>query len=261
MTVPIKLAVFGAAGRMGRAVIRLASEGKSFEIVRAIDGSATGDAGMLAGVGAIGIDFTRSATDLGGAQAVVDFSAPGALPDIAEAAADAGAVFVSGTTGLDPEGLLALDSASAKVPTLWEPNMSVGVFVLGELVRKAIAMLGDGFDIEIVEAHHKRKIDAPSGTAKRLAEIAKESRGKASFVHGREGKATARAKDDIAILALRGGDVIGDHHVHFLGEGERIELVHRASTRDLFAAGALRAAGWLVGKPAGRYGLGDVLRS
>ncbi|CAN5212654.1 4-hydroxy-tetrahydrodipicolinate reductase [soil metagenome] len=257
----IKLAVFGAGGRMGRAIVRLAAEGKTFTVVRAIDGSATGDAGLVAGTTELDVPFTRSATDLGDAEAVIDFSAPGALPDSAEAAAAHGAAFVSGTTGLDSEGLLALDACSARVPTLWEPNMSVGVHVLGELLRRAIAMLGESFDIEIVEAHHKRKLDAPSGTAKRLAEIAKDARGGGRYVHGREGKAAARGKDDIGVLAIRGCDVIGDHHVHLLGEGERIELVHRASSRELFAAGALRAAAWLVGKPAGRYGLEDVLRS
>ena len=261
MTERIALAIFGAGGRMGRALVRLAHEGNQFRIVRAIDGSSTGDAGIAAGVGAIGVDFTRSPSDLGGAAAVIDFSAPGALPDIAHAATEAGAAFVSGTTGLDSEGLLSLDAASASVPTLWEPNMSVGVHVLGELLRAAIQKLGDEFDVEIIEAHHKRKLDAPSGTAKRLAEIAKDARRGGTFVHGREGKAAARTKDEIAVLAVRGGDVIGDHHVHLLAEGERIELVHRATTRDLFARGALRAAAWLVGKPAGRYRLADVLRT
>jgi 4-hydroxy-tetrahydrodipicolinate reductase len=253
------LAIFGAGGRMGRALVRLAAEGARFELVRAIDASAEGDAGTAAGVGALGVAFTRDPMDLGGAKVVIDFSSATAVPDIAAAAASNGAAFVSGTTGLDPEGLLALDAASSDVPTLWEPNMSVGVHVLGDLLRRAITLLGDGFDVEIVEAHHKRKVDAPSGTAKRLAEIAREARGGGTFVHGREGRAAARNKDDISILAVRGGDVIGDHHVHLLGDGERIELVHRASTRDLFAAGALRAAGWIVGKPAGRYRLADVL--
>ncbi len=260
MSERIPLAVFGAGGRMGRAVVRLATEGSRFRVVRAIDAGAEGDAGTAAGVAALGVSFTRDHGDLGGARAVIDFSSPTAVPDIAESASRAGAVFVSGTTGLDPEGLLALDAASAAVPTLWEPNMSVGVQVLGDLVRRAITLLGEGYDIEIVEAHHKRKLDAPSGTAKRLAEIAREARGGGTFVHGREGRSAARTKDDISVLAMRGGDVIGDHHVHLLGEGERIELVHRASTRDLFAAGALRAAAWLVGKPAGRYRLADVLQ-
>jgi 4-hydroxy-tetrahydrodipicolinate reductase len=137
--------------------------------------------------------------------------------------------------------------------------MSVGVHVLGALVAKAIAMLGPDFDVEVVEAHHKLKVDAPSGTALRIAEIAREARGGARFVHGREGKPGARAATEIGIHAVRGGDVVGDHTVLLLGAGERVELVHRASSRELFASGALRVARWIAGKPAGRYRMEDVL--
>ena len=133
--------------------------------------------------------------------------------------------------------------------------------MLGDLVARAIAMLGPDFDIENIEAHHKMKIDAPSGTALRLAEVARDARGAARFVHGREGKPGARASSEIGVHAIRGGDVVGDHTVLLLGSGERIELTHRASSRDLFASGALRVARWIVGQPPGRYGMDDVLGS
>ena len=136
--------------------------------------------------------------------------------------------------------------------------MSVGVLVLGELLRSALDMLGPGFDVEIVETHHRKKIDAPSGTANRLAEIARGAR-KGPNVTGREGKPGARTSDEVGVLAMRGGDVIGDHVVHLFGAGERIELVHRATSRDVFAVGALRAATWIARKPARRYALADVV--
>jgi len=239
----VRLAVFGASGRMGSAVLRLARESGDVEVVASID-------------------VASGAQSLVGAEVVIDFSAPAAVPTLARAAASAGVAIVSGTTGLDAAATQALDDAAAHVPVLWEPNMSVGVFVLGELLREAIRMLGPGFDVEIVETHHRRKADAPSGTAMRLAEIAKASRSETSrFVTGREGKPGARTNEEIGVLAVRGGDVIGDHVVHLLGEGERLELVHRASNRDLFASGALRAARWLCGKSPGRYRLADVFRT
>jgi len=135
------------------------------------------------------------------------------------------------------------------------------VHVLGELVKRAIAMLGADFDVEIVEAHHRMKVDAPSGTALRLAEIAKTAMSGARLVHGREGRPGARSATEIGMHAMRGGDVIGDHVVHLLGAGARLELVHRASSRDLFASGARRVARWVVGKAAGHYTMADVLGS
>jgi len=144
------------------------------------------------------------------------------------------------------------------VPVLWEPNMSLGVFVLSRLVSQAVAALAE-WDIEVVEAHHRLKVDAPSGTALRLAETAQRARAGTRLVHGRQGTPGARTNDEIGMHALRGGDVLGDHTVHLLGGGERIELTHRATSRDVFAHGAIRAARWIRGKPAGRYGLADIL--
>ena len=236
-----RLAVLGASGRMGQAVLRLASE-LDFEVVAQV--SAGEDLGSIA----------RAKPEV-----VIDFSSPDATRALSKIAADAGAAIVSGTTGLDETTLRALDTASAKVPIFWAPNMSVGVHVLGVLVARAIEMLGPEFDIEITEAHHRRKVDAPSGTALRLAEIAESARtGPSALTHGREGRPGARAATEIGMHAIRGGDVIGDHHVHLLGEGERIELVHRASSRDLFARGALRAARFVIGKPPRRYAMSDL---
>jgi len=226
---------------MGQTVVRLAGE-------QGIDVTCTIDAGdPIAKLGKSGADV------------VIDFSTPGATAALAEVASSAGIAIVSGTTGLGDEARAALDRASAKVAVAWEPNMSIGVHVFGELVKRAIAMLGPEFDVEIVETHHRQKVDAPSGTALRLAEIAKTAMSGARLVHGREGRPGARTGTEIGMHAMRGGDVIGDHSVHLLGAGERLELVHRASSRDLFASGALRVARWIAGRGAGVYTMMDVL--
>jgi len=230
-----RIAVVGARGRMGRTVVRLAEE-QGIEVAVALDAGERMES--LAG---------------SGAQVVVDFSSPGATTGLADIASAAGIAIVSGTTGLHEAAHAALARASERVAVAWEPNMSVGVHVLGALAAQAIAMLGPDFDIEVVETHHRMKVDAPSGTAIRLAEIARDARGGARLVHGREGKP--------GVHAVRGGDVVGDHTVFLLGAGERIELTHRASSRELFASGALRVARWIVGKPPGRYGMVDVLRT
>jgi 4-hydroxy-tetrahydrodipicolinate reductase len=257
----MRLAVVGASGRMGRAVVRLA-KGAGLEVVCAIGASDMGrDAGELAGIGPIGTSVTDSLGALEHARAavVVDFSAPAVTAALAPIAAAAGSAIVSGTTGLTGEGRDALALAAKRVPVLWEPNVSLGVHVLSQLVAQAAAALGD-WDIEIVEVHHHAKIDAPSGTALRLAEVAQRAReGATHLVHGREGKPGARRPDEIGMHAVRGGDVIGDHTVHLFGGAERIELTHRATSRDVFAHGAVRCATWIAGKPAGTYSLSDVL--
>jgi 4-hydroxy-tetrahydrodipicolinate reductase len=256
----MKVAVVGANGRMGRAVVRLAHQG-GMTVVAAIGAGDGGkDAGELAGIGAIGVKITNDVAALtsSGADAIVDFSTPAVLAKVCET----GIAIASGTTGLDDPARAALEAASKRAPVLWEPNMSVGIHVLSDLLRQAIRQLGPTYDIEIVETHHRMKVDAPSGTALRLAEVAKAARGSARFVTGREGKPGARQAEEIGVLALRGGDVIGDHTAFLFGDGERIELTHRASNRDLFASGALRCARWLAlaGRAPGRYGLSDVLR-
>lgn len=256
----MRLAVVGASGRMGRAVVALANA-DGVEVVCAVDTTDVGrDVGELAGIGAIGTCVVDGLAALEHAQAevVVDFSVPTATLSLASVAAAAGSAIVSGTTGLDAEGQGALDRAAKAVPVFWEPNMSAGVHLLARLVEQAAATLSD-WDVEIVETHHRAKIDAPSGTALRLAETVRSARKAARFVHGRQGTPGPRTNEEVGVHALRGGDVVGDHVVHLLGGGERIELTHRATSRAVFAHGAVRAARWIRGRPPGRYSMNDVL--
>jgi 4-hydroxy-tetrahydrodipicolinate reductase len=247
---------------MGRAIVRLAVS-HGIEVVCAIGATEIGrDAGELAGLGPLGVSVVDglSAIEHARADVVIEFSAPSATLALAPIAARYGTALVSGTTGLGDDARAALALAAERIPVLWEPNMSLGVHVLSDLVAKAAAALGD-WDIEIVETHHRAKIDAPSGTALRLAEVAARARaGESRFVHGRQGMPGARPANDIGMHALRGGDVVGDHEVHFLGGGERLELTHRATSRDVFAHGAVRAARYVAGKAPGLYTLADVVR-
>ncbi len=248
---------------MGLAVARLA-KGEEAQVVGAIASKRSAvlgrDLGELAGGDTLGVVVSADVSaGLLGADVVIDFSTSAAVPYLLQAAMRAKVAVVSGTTRLDGTGEKLLDEASKVVPVVWSPNTSVGVQVLAELVAQAIKRLGPGFDVEIVETHHRAKVDAPSGTAMRLAEAARAARADLAPVHGREGNAGPRSDGEIGVFAMRGGDVIGDHTVHLLGPGERIELTHRATNRDLFARGALRAARFLVGKPPGRYTMVDVV--
>jgi 4-hydroxy-tetrahydrodipicolinate reductase len=252
----VRVAVHGASGRMGQAVVRLAaSEGATIVGAMVSRGSETlgRDAGEAAGAGQVGVEITAdTASGLLGADVVIDFSTPAALPLLLQLAARAKVAVVSGTTRLDATCERLLDETAKVVPVLWAPNTSVGVQVLAELVTLAAQKLGLSFDVEIVEAHHRAKVDAPSGTAERLRRAVTVARAELRPVYGREGNAGPRRADEIAVLAIRGGDVIGDHSVHFLGQGERIELSHRATNRDLFARGALAAARYVHGRGARR---------
>ena len=255
-----RVAVLGASGRMGRAVVRLAHEA-GMKVVLAVAATEHGrDAGELAGIGAIGVLVTGDARTIAssGAEVLIDFSAPAALVEAAAICGSAGIALVSGTTGLDDGAKSALDDAAKRCAVLWEPNMSVGVHVLSRLVAQALAALGPSFDVEVVETHHRAKVDAPSGTAICLGDVVKNARS-GRYVNGREGRPGARQPDEIGMHAVRGGDVIGDHTVFFFGDGERLELTHRASNRDLFAHGAVRAAGWIAGKAPRRYQLADLV--
>jgi 4-hydroxy-tetrahydrodipicolinate reductase len=260
----MKLAVFGAGGRMGHTVIRLAAAA-NVELVGAVDAPSSPwigkDAGEVAGAGNLGVAIGEDIVSaLLGADVVIDFSTASAFDAIARAAMLKGVALVSGTTRLSVDSQALLDKAAAKIPVLWAPNMSVGVQVLAELVKRAVSALGD-YDVEIVEAHHNKKTDAPSGTATYLQQAATEARPELVAKHGREGDVGARKTNEIGMHALRGGGVVGDHAVHLIGEFDRIELTHRAMSRELFAAGALRAARWIAGKPAGRYSLAQVIGS
>lgn len=249
---------------MGRTLARLIQERPTLSLVGAVaspDDPACGrDVGELSGPGPLGVVVSADVQSaLLGAHVVIDFSAPGAVAGLAAAAAQAGVALVSGTTGLSSEARAALERAASRVPVLWAPNTSLGVQVLADLVTAAIRQLGAAFDVEIVEVHHGRKADAPSGTAIRLAEAARAARPELQDRHGRSGAVGARAADELGVLAVRGGDVVGDHTVHLLGPGERLELTHRATSRDVFALGALRAAEALVSRTPGLYTLRDVL--
>jgi 4-hydroxy-tetrahydrodipicolinate reductase len=258
----VKLALHGATGRMGLTILRLAhAAGDTLvgAVCGASDVSLGRDVGELAGLGTVGVvaDSDLSAGLLG-ADVVIDFSTASAVPALLAAAARQGVPVMSGTTNLDDAGRRALERAAEAVPVLWAPNTSLGVQVLTEIVEQALRRLGPEYDVEILEIHHRRKIDAPSGTARRLADAARAARSGLRETHGRSGEVGARKDDELGVVALRGGDVIGDHTVYLLGPGERLELTHRASSRDLFAHGALRAARFLVGKAPGSYALRDV---
>jgi 4-hydroxy-tetrahydrodipicolinate reductase len=259
----VKLALFGATGRMGLTVARLA-RAAGHEIVGAVaaadDPNLGRDLGDLAGLGSVGVAVgADTASGLLGADLVIDFSTARAVPELLAIAARQKVAVVSGTTNLDAPTRALLEKAAASVPVLWAPNMSLGVQVLAELVTQAVRRLGSEYDVEIVEIHHRKKADSPSGTAKRLAEAAQLARGPLTEIHGRDGDVGARPTDEIGVFGIRGGDVIGEHTVYLLGPGERIELTHRASSRELFAHGALFAARFLVGKPPGLYTVADVL--
>jgi 4-hydroxy-tetrahydrodipicolinate reductase len=193
---------------------------------------------------------------------VIDFSNPSATDALSQACRDAKKPAVIGTTGHSEKERKSIAEMAKSVPVVFSPNFSVGVNALFLLIRKAAQMLGEDFDLEISEMHHRLKKDAPSGTAKKLAEILCEVRQldyNKNVRHGREGLTGERPAREIAVHSIRGGDVVGDHTVTFAGAGERLDLTHKASSRETFAAGALRAARWIVGKPAGLYSMEDVL--
>jgi len=251
----IRVAVLGATGRMGRHVLAETIDAPDLELVAAISRSHHGtDVGALAGRPPVGVALTGVGPRcLNGAHVVVDFSLPeglmAALPHFE------GAALVSGTTGLSDAEQAALDAAG--IPLVQAANFSTGVNVLLDLVTRAAAALTD-YDIEIFEAHHKHKVDSPSGTALALGAAVEAARGPSKVRHGREGY-SPREDGEIGYHALRGGDVVGEHQVWIAGQGDRLMLGHVATSRATFALGALRAARWLVGKPAGVYTMRNVL--
>jgi 4-hydroxy-tetrahydrodipicolinate reductase len=221
------------------------------------------DAGQLVGRGDLGVQVAAAGTGLpGGVDVAIDFSAPQATLGLADVLGRRGIPLVCGTTGFTGPELDQLSERMKGVPFVLAPNMSVGVNVLFKLVHDAACILGEGFDVEIVEAHHRFKADAPSGTALRLGqEVARARRVslEETACYGRQGRCGARKSGEVGILAVRAGDIVGEHTVVFGGLGERVELAHKAHTRDNFAMGALRAAKWVRGQPAGRYDMMDVL--
>ena len=240
----MKIAIVGAAGRMGKMLVSLAN-GTDLEVVSKVDVAEGYDR-----------DWTPDV------EGVIDFSYHTAVPAAIRKAADDGLAYVIGTTGLTPDEQAVVDEAAKKIPVVQSGNYSLGVNLLLELVKKAAKVLGPEYDVEVVEMHHRHKKDAPSGTALMLAKSAAEGRGVSlddKAVFGRKGDIGERPEGEIAIHALRGGSVVGDHTVMFAGDVERVELTHKAQSREAFAAGAIAAAKWAVGRAPGAYDMRDVL--
>ncbi len=264
----VNVIVTGVAGRMGGHILRLLHGDPAFRLVGAVERPGypgPRDAGEAAGKPALGVAVTEDlAATLARAQAdvVVDFTSPEASVRHAAVAAAVGVPIVIGATGFHPEGRARVRQEASRIPIVLSPNMSVGVNVLFALVAQAARVLGDAYDVEIVEMHHGKKKDAPSGTAVRLAEVAAEALGRdpqKDVVYARHGMIGERTPREIGVMTLRGGDVVGEHTVFLAGQGERLELTHRATSRDQLARGALRAARWVVGRPPGLYDMHDVL--
>lgn len=255
----IKLAVVGAGGRMGRSILENAQELEHVEVVAAIEHPGSEWLGKtLHGVTVTG-DLSEQVTQC---TVIIDFSSPEACVRAARIATEAGVRFVSGTTGLGVTQLEQLNECSRQAAVLHAANFSVGVNILERLVELASRSSGSGFDLEVFEAHHRRKVDAPSGTALFLGEAAARGRGQELeqvAAWARHGQVGARADDEIGFQVVRGGDIVGEHTVFLCGEGERLELTHRATDRGIFARGALRAAGWLSTKHPGSYSMSDML--
>ena len=261
-----RIGVFGANGRMGRMIVKAITEAEGVALaaagVRAGSADIGADAGSLAGLGPVGVATTDRTADVLAADVAIDFTLPDATVAHAEAAAAAGTPFVTGTTGLTAGQEAALASAAARIPLVYAPNMSVGVNLLLALVERVAGTLGEPWDIEIVEMHHNRKVDAPSGTAVGLGRAAAKGRGRAFeevAVLSREGHTGPRIPGQIGFATMRGGDVIGEHTVVFAGPAERIEIGHRAGGRHIFANGAVAAARWAAGREPGLYSMRDVL--
>ena len=234
----MKVAVTGSGGRMGRAVIEAVEADPSLSLAASLD---------------IGMDLAP----IGAADVLIDFTRPeGTLEHLKRARAA-----VIGTTGFSPSELEEIQKAGRRVPVVFSPNFAVGVNVVFRLAEVAARALGDAYDVEIVEAHHRHKVDAPSGTALKLGEIIATSLGRSKdvFVHGRKGDTGERPARQIGFHAIRGGDIVGEHTVMFAGAGERVEVAVRSQSRATYAAGAVRAAKWLQGRPAGLYSMQDVL--
>jgi 4-hydroxy-tetrahydrodipicolinate reductase len=262
-----RMGVVGCGGRMGRMLVAeiAASEGCVLAggCAKPGSGCVNQDIGELAGIGRLGISVGDDAERLiRASDVVIDFTTPAATAQHTAQAAGLGKAVVIGTTGLAAAETEAVRHAARTVAIVWAPNMSLGINLLLGLVEEVARRLGPDWDVEIMEMHHRGKVDAPSGTALALGRAAAAGRG-ADFEQvqqrGRDGITGPRRSGDIGFAALRGGDAVGDHHVIFAGAGERIEITHRATSRGIYAKGAVQAARWVVGRPPGLYGLKEVL--
>jgi 4-hydroxy-tetrahydrodipicolinate reductase len=260
-----KIAIAGASGRMGRMLIEALLVAPDLKLAAALDRAGSPDLGQDAGAflgRATGVPIASDLAALRGCDVLIDFTRPEGTLAHLRACAEHGVKLVIGTTGLDESGRQAIRAAAAKTAIVFAPNMSVGVNATFRLLQVAARMLGQGYDIEIIEAHHRHKVDAPSGTALRMGEVIAQALGHDLAdlaVHAREGHTGERKAGTIGFSAVRGGDIVGDHTVLFAGTGERIEITHRATSRMGYALGSLRAARFLADKSTGLYDMDDVL--
>jgi 4-hydroxy-tetrahydrodipicolinate reductase len=262
-----KLAVNGAAGRMGRQLLTAIAERDDTSLVGAVDAPGQASIGVDASVLSGGSDTGVLVSDklspvLASTQVIIDFTAPAVSLAVLEAAVANKTGVVIGTTGFSPEQLQQLHAYAEKIPVMFAPNYSVGVTVTLDLLEKAARALGDDYDVEIIEAHHRHKVDAPSGTAMKMGEVVADALGRdlaTCAIYGRQGITGERETKTIGFETIRAGDIIGDHTVLFAGSGERIEITHKATDRMTFARGAVRAAVWLSSQPAGLYDMRNVL--
>ncbi len=263
----MKIAVMGAAGRMGRELVRAIAAAPGCTVSGGTEAPGNAfvgrDVGEVAGIEPVGTRISDDAASvIAGADAILDFTSPKATVAFARFAAESHTVHIIGTTGFDAASEAAIADAAKKTVVVKAGNMSLGVNLLVELTRKVAAALGPDFDIEILEMHHRMKVDAPSGTALMLGKAAAEGRDvnlDRASVRARDGHTGPRGEGDIGFATLRGGNVVGDHTVIFAGDGERIELTHRATDRGIFARGAIKAAIWGKGRAPGLYSMADVL--
>ena len=263
----IRIAIAGAAGRMGLSLIQACDNAEGLVLRGAFErvGSpAIGqDAGLLAGIGAQGVLVGEGMESLGDDfDVLVDFTSPAATMDHLARCDSLGKRLVTGTTGLSEEYKQRIADAAGDIAIVFAPNMSVGVNLCFKLLEIAAGVLGDEVDVEVIEAHHRHKVDAPSGTALRMGEVVAEVLGRdlaQDAIYGREGVTGARERRTIGFSTIRAGDIVGEHTVMFAGLGERVEITHKASSRMTFASGAMRAAGWLMERERGLYDMQDVL--
>jgi 4-hydroxy-tetrahydrodipicolinate reductase len=258
------VAIHGACGRMGQRLVALAREDHALKVVAAIDSpnhpKQGSDAGELAGVGGIGVPLTGELPLSVRPDCVIDFSAPAGTVAILKTCIDRKLPLVVATTGLEAEHHAEIDHAAHHTAVLLSPSMSLVVNLLFKLTKLAgEALAGKGFDVEVVERHHRHKKDSPSGTALKFVDVVQAAMGQTKVLHGREGLVGERTATEIGVHAIRGGDSVGEHTIIFAAPGETLELVHKGSNRDSYARGALAAAKWLAGKPAGMYTMADVL--
>lgn len=262
-----RIGIMGCAGRMGQMLVRTVVGSNRCLVAGGAERSGSSvigkDIGVVAGLDAVGVVVIDDAAELFAvSDAVLEFTNPAATLEHAEMASKGKKVHIIGTTGFEPAQVTALGRAAKQTAIVLAPNMSLGVNLLTQLVRQVARALDSDWDIEVVEMHHRAKVDAPSGTALGLGRAAAEGRGvelEAVAKRGRDGMTGARRRGDIGFAALRGGDVVGDHRVIFAADGERIELGHVATSREIYARGAVRAALWARGKPPGLYSMADVL--